>query len=331
MTANDRSTPPSPQVPIARGPSPSLAHETRWQNLIFAVLCAPVATAESNYERDVSDAESTTDLDLSRAASRNGPSIRGADMTSNLAGPSPMDTTMLSEVNEDTLINMRKTLEGERRAACRHQPPPVASEPQENDTIRSTASARTHMLPRKSSLKDVTGTPKPTDADADTTTRQDSDLSILSNVSRRRRAAQSEMTSAFILPDITVRVAHQNPTSSPESGNSSNPHHDAKSCTICHRIAGGEDVEIPIPVPVPMTERLEHKDDVDATMRPSAEPASQLHRIIKELGDEVEHLKMEKAVYDARLSAQDPALGARRRKDAVVRARWGIGCGKFIA
>jgi len=58
---------------------------------------------------------------------------------------------------------------------------------------------------------------------------------------------------------------------------------------------------------------------VDATMRPSAEPASQLHRIIKELGDEVEHLKMEKAVHDKRLSAQDPALGQRRRKDAVER------------
>jgi hypothetical protein len=135
------------------------------------------------------------------------------------------------------------------------------------------------------------------------------DVSISSNTSRRRRRAASAegMTSAFILPDITL---------SGREGQTK-PAHDAGNCTACP--PGPKDVTIPTPVPVTDRPQDIPADVTSATIRPSQPPPLALATVIKQLQDEITHLKLQLGAQQQLYSKHDPALSKRRRMEVKAR------------
>ncbi|OCK84625.1 hypothetical protein K432DRAFT_288476 [Lepidopterella palustris CBS 459.81] len=280
-----------------------------------------------------SDVESTTDLSL---APRQTPYMMrgGINGKPTVTPPAPLDLTELSFIDGDDIARLRRTLEEERAAARRNASlaAPAAERQPREDTIRSTVSARVprpQSLPRKSSMKDVTGRTNLTvqdeltgndtnhdgqheegDRTENTQTNQAADVSFLSQSSRRRRSAPVEMTSAFILPDITIHTRKQATSTLPRT---QLPTHDNKNCTVCRRNADGTQTnELNISRPVPVSSRM--PDDMDATMRPAQSPKTALALVLKELEDELAHLHLELAAHDALLRMHDPSLGRRKRK-----------------
>ena len=134
------------------------------------------------------------------------------------------------------------------------------------------------------------------------------------------------MTSAFILPDITMR----NPSEatmklSNEAQNVFDrlASHEGENCTICKHVIDrntphehGNGRKIAIPKPVPVSERMPSPgpDDEDVTMRPSQPPPIALATVMKSLEDELEHLKIELDRYQALYNKHDPSLSKRKRK-----------------
>lgn len=322
-----------------------------------------IAPAQDGHS--ASDNESTTDLDLrnnDRPDRRTGKATAVVDFAASTEPPA-MELTYLSFMDGDEIAKLRKALEEERAAARKRAA--MASPPQQRQTdttgpVASTSATRPQSLPRKSSLKDVTGglksddatkTVEPLDTTDDHTDhpnidltqsgteerqpKQDTSHSILSNSSRRRSTAPIEMTSAFILPDITI---HQRVLSSDaQAAVSDLSPHDAKNCTVCRRTTCNGDHNcspvqldtdatatappLTIPTPVPVSSRPAADDDIDATLRPAQPPATALATVLKELEDELAHLKLELARQEAALRAHDPALGKRRRKGVQLRIR----------
>ncbi|KAK0872782.1 hypothetical protein LTS02_001064 [Friedmanniomyces endolithicus] len=257
------------------------------------------------------------------------------------------DITILSDFPSLQMAQLRKKIEEEHLAQkAAKQRNASAPEPrQQEDTVRST-----HMgLPRKSSLKDVTAglenatgrfslagaTVDDAAAKAARTVRVQSphtsdpsllpqqpqddigDMSMLSNISRRRRRAASEadegMTSAFILPDITLYSStHPLPTTSTAAGiGKSCVSHDAATCTLCQPASATR----PIPIPVPVTDRdtPQDPDITTATIRPAQSPPVALATVIKTLTDEITHLKVLLAALQRTYQHHDPALSKRQR------------------
>ncbi|KAJ9640461.1 hypothetical protein H2199_006000 [Coniosporium tulheliwenetii] len=298
----------------------------------------PASLAEPVVSQDLSDAESTTDLEIRPRSTLR--TAREADNVTNdrLADEtSAADLTYLSSINRDELAKIRRVLEEERLATRRKA---TQTRQNQNDTVRSSA-----PLPRKSSLKDMTSRSIPADehiqqsAPADHDSNAESDIdsqpssddedasapqprqntsnSILSHSARRPRSAP-ELTSAFILPDITL---HQRKISVPAHHDAQ---HDRKNCTVCHRSDSASTQPISIPTPIPVSDRM--PDDVDATMRPAQPPALALATVIKELQDELDHIKIQIATWETYLQDLDPSLGLRKRKtvqeqlDALLKA-----------
>ena len=239
-----------------------------------------------------------------------------------------LDVTQLSEVDTQEISNMRRKLEIEMRE--RHQ--------REREELLRSAE---QPLPRKSSLKDisaglgnVTGRGSLPGEDAEPTktgksvrvqSPQPSELqqdeeadvgetSILSNTSRRRRrvSANSEagMTSAFILPDITMHSSQPFPTTTGQTKGACIAH-SAASCTACHPF----DFDLTIPTPVPVTDRQvpQDPDITSATIRPAQEPATALATVIKQKEDELRHWKMVLEQRQREYSQHDPAMSMRKR------------------
>jgi hypothetical protein len=233
------------------------------------------------------------------------------------------DITYLSFVEGDQIAQLRKRLEAELRAA---------------HLRRSNAKANgTRNLTHKSSLKDLTGRSKASSAggrsafaDVDDvedsaesgvsgdemehefTTKQDTVRSNMSRVSERRRGIFTEMTSAFIVPDITLHRGAGEGTA--RSFLDKMSPHDTRNCSVCARIIGSALPEASIPAPVPVSTRPEVQSDVDATLRPTQGPVDALATVMKQLNDELVHLKLELHVAEEKLRAQDPAMGRRARK-----------------
>lgn len=253
------------------------------------------------------------------------------------------DTTDITNLSQASFaVNLRKTLEEERRArrSARHSSAPVQAEREPTITVNVTKSGVT----RKSSLRDITSglqldatgrlsvrgmsdaqkasktvrvqSPHTSDITFNHTKQlaevDDGDVSVLSNVSRRRRQATAATTedaeegetSAFIIPDITIHNAV------PITSNTQTPPlatHKSDKCTICAE-ANGKHVDIPLPIPVSDRELGE-----DATLRPAWAPHVSLAHVLKQLQDEVAHLKLQLAKKEAEYNAHDPALGRRRR------------------
>ncbi|RMY68500.1 hypothetical protein D0863_07065 [Hortaea werneckii] len=233
------------------------------------------------------------------------------------------DDTQLSEIDLGAVNEMRRKIEFEMKE--RHQ------------------RDREQPMPRKSSLKDITsglenGTTSlhgdgndeatkttksvrvqsPHFSDASTVQHQEEadagETSMLSNTSRRRRRLSSSgeqgMTSAFILPDITLRSRQPYPTTT-GLGKETCIAHDAASCTACHPF----DFSFTVPTPVAVTDREvpEMEDITSATIRPAQEPAVALATIIKQHDDELKHLKMQLEHLQRQYNNHDPAMSRRQR------------------
>jgi hypothetical protein len=181
----------------------------------------------------------------------------------------PGDDTILSAVDHGEIDSMRKKLEGERRAG------------------RIAKSVQITKAPAVLS-----------------NTKTD-DHSVVSNTSRRRhRRAESEegMTSAFIIPDITLDIKNTIP-------------HKEDNCTACPQ--AGKPITIPTPIPV--TDREADVGDItDATIRPSQPPSVALATVIKELEDEIKHFKIRLTATSRLYNQHDPALSKRRRMDVKI-------------
>lgn len=245
------------------------------------------------------------------------------------------DLTELSELDFNLAADLRKKLEEEMRSkrAQRGQAAAAAHAPEQDQTGRST---NRRSPTRKSSMKDVTAgadeasgrfsiggrtieeviktaktvrVQSPHSSDAIFQSQQPDitdieDASMLSNTSRRRRRTGSTegMTSAFIIPDITLQGAQS------LDHEKTCIRHNAASCTACEHISA----KVDIPTPVPVTDR-ELEDVTNATIRPAQPPAEALARVIKNLEDEITHLKVLREVQCQAYNRHDPALSRHRR------------------
>lgn len=286
-------------------------------------------------EIELRNVESTTQPDVPRKTQTSTNSKRASLPSPIKAKPAMQreedsrDLTLLTWTDPAEFVKLRKQLEEERRAERSRRT--VSAPPQQDATTQSAAA------PRKSSLRDVTAgfdegtgrfsiasgnadefakvtksvrvqSPHASDESVHAPAPHHSeagDTSVLSNTSRRRRRAESAegMTSAFILPDITLQGSRfRNPTGT------FNISHDAKTCTAC---PAGKDSTIPVPIPV--TEREIDPDITNATVRPAERPADALARVIKENEDEIRHLKLLLLSYQRQYHQHDPALSMRRR------------------
>ena len=136
-----------------------------------------------------------------------------------------------------------------------------------------------------------------------------------------------DMTSAVIMPDITIR----NPGESTVKLSAANrdlfnkiAHHDTQNCTICKRVIEygrphNHKEKVTIPRPIPVSERMPDDTQADVTMRPAQPPALALATVIKGLEDELAHLKVQLAQYQALYNQQDPSLSKRKRKSVYTR------------
>ena len=123
--------------------------------------------------------------------------------------------------------------------------------------------------------------------------RRHSESSILSTKSRRRSNKNENMTSAFIIPDITMRSANEK-------------HH-----TTSHK----ENVTVSKPKPVSELITENAAEEVgDVTMRPSQAPGLALASVIKLIEDEITKLKAQLDSYQKLYNSHNPALSKRKRK-----------------
>lgn len=199
------------------------------------------------------------------------------------------DLTQLTDIDPLTVANLRRKLEEEMRA--RHSEKQVRAQSEADFTTRSTTQ---HSITRKSSMRDVTAgavdeiaqsdhaktvrVQSPHTADEISHSGHD-DISSFGNISRcRRRSSASEgLTSAFIIPDITVAMD-------------------------------------PVSMSVPVTDRLAYNPEAsDVTLRPVQTPALALSTVIKHLEAEISRIKAKRDVENAAYTAHDPALARRAR------------------
>lgn len=258
---------------------------------------------------------------------------------------SGQDFTLLSFIDDREIAKLRRRLEIER--ARRKQNQSVAAK--EQSAITSTTAKRVASdPPRKPSLKEpkepvVRPTSALSEANAIRRTDQDdpgegpsrrrrrhSDHSVQSQ--SRRKQAIPDLTSAFILPDITLRYAETNfetatrePVRLSESAQKvfdSVAGHDGRNCTVCKRLLpegvthDHDDVHVTVPKPIPVSERMPEPSvyNEELTLRPSRPPAEALATVLKSLEDELSHLKMQLAIAQQAFSKHDASLGKRQRK-----------------
>lgn len=146
------------------------------------------------------------------------------------------------------------------------------------------------------------------------------------------------MTSAFIIPDITIRYASAEEGECTHQGVHGSAPHDRRSCTICRRstswaktdtvskddaattttTTNSKDAKdaIKIPKPIPVSERIPQPGpyDEEPTMRPSQPPGVALAIVMKGLEDELAHLKMMLAKHQAVYDGHDASLSKAKRK-----------------
>ncbi|KAL5333560.1 hypothetical protein BJX70DRAFT_403459 [Aspergillus crustosus] len=252
------------------------------------------------------------------------------------------DLTLLSFIDEREIAQLRKTLEEERLARKRRQSNP-APEPTTGETENLTRLSALKPPPRKSSLKetkvpvrstsalgDVTATSKVSVTDGENLSipverpRRHSDHSATPVAQRRRRRIAEEMTSAFILPDITLRHADlaENLTKLPEATQRALDRvtqHNGKNCTVCKQSVpdGCEHTsDVKIPKPVPVSERMPEPSvyNEEPTMRPAQSPALALATVLKALEDELSHLRIQLVSYQGAYNKLDASISKRQRK-----------------
>ena len=161
--------------------------------------------------------------------------------------------------------------------------------------------------------------------------RRHSEPSVLSIRSRRRAPDAQNMTSAFIVPDITIHNAGATNIHAPKFTEEAQDlvdsltSHNEQNCTVCKRVGHGDEQHnhtermkdtIRITKPTPVSERMPEagEGEGDPTIRPAQAPGLALATVLKELEDELAHLKIQLSQYQALYNCHDPALSKRKRK-----------------
>jgi mRNA-degrading endonuclease RelE of RelBE toxin-antitoxin system len=134
------------------------------------------------------------------------------------------------------------------------------------------------------------------------------------------------MTSAFILPDITLRHTDlaENLKKLPETTQRAldrATQHNGKNCTVCKKSMPGDECDhtqeaVKVPKPIPVSERMPEPSiyNEDPTLRPAQAPAVALATVLKALEDELSHLKMQLVTYQGAYNKLDASLSKRQRK-----------------
>lgn len=241
----------------------------------------------------------------------------------------------------------------EERLARKQRRSSASKDPAITETVNTTRqSILKAPLPRRSSLRETKPTiPRPASATGDLTTRstatsgvddsltvpiadrprRHSDNSIPSISPRKKARSVEDLTSAFILPDITLsraELAATNPSKLPEATQrvlNGIANHDGKNCMVCKNAPPHDGTcnhePIQIPKPVPVSERMPKPSpsNEDPTMRPSQPPAVALATVLKGLEDELSHLKIQLASYQGAYNRLDASLGKKQRKTLTER------------
>jgi DNA repair exonuclease SbcCD ATPase subunit len=304
----------------------------------FRHVSAPVMT-QSEDEASISHA-STTDLSFDPAilagAPRSGGKGKRATGFVPVQAHTEDDVTFLSFTPEIEIANLRKRVEEEHLAARQQKASVGASRAIEDETTgygrrhnsfkdnltarsrassraRSVLSAHADNTEDEFAIEEVTSRSRKNDTMRSHISRTSRASHQSRSRSRRRSSATfQEMTSAFIIPDITMHTRDGTINTKELKGMS----HDTKNCSVCQRILSSSPVDIEdlnIPAAIPVTTRETYKNDIDATLRPAQAPAKALSQVIKELQDELQHLQLEFSVLQSRQQSTDPAMGARLR------------------
>ncbi|MCJ1312639.1 hypothetical protein MMC25_006314 [Agyrium rufum] len=260
------------------------------------------------------------------------------------------DLTFLSYVDKGEIAQLRQVLEAERIARKERSSRPKLTKPVEvkkttTNSQEQTNTVREPTMSRKSSLKamptrrDVTGTTHTqpvhdqtnhTKASVTTHARRHSEDSIHAQRTRAQSIAVEDMTSAFLVPDITFRIPETKTSASTVT-------HAFKNCTVCatHHADGAPHRKVTIPKPVSVSDRVPNKtiqDEItsditgllagaEPTIRPSQPPSLALATVMKCLEDELAHLKLRRAKYQVLYDQHDPSLGKRKRKAVYEKIR----------
>ncbi|MCJ1377341.1 hypothetical protein MMC17_000436 [Xylographa soralifera] len=280
-------------------------------------------------------------------------------------GVTTENITFLSFLESGEIAKLRKTLEQERIARKqRLGQSSNAFQPRTDSTERTD----TALPLKKSSMKDLTAPPgngaddtihtqrdfnqvttvqavsaniepirtKTLQSKLSTThNRRYSEHSLLEQRNQRRGIGMEDMTSAFIVPDITMRnhimtsQGSQNMSASAQQASNNHLKHDGQNCTVCKRVVESgsshkhdETVKgaIKIPKPTPVSDRMPEAGqyEEEPTMRPSQPPPVALAAVIKGLEDELTHLKIQLSRYQSLYNQHDPALSKRKRKSVLA-------------
>ncbi|KAJ5791660.1 uncharacterized protein N7518_008671 [Penicillium psychrosexuale] len=272
--------------------------------------------------------------------------VTGPEVSEQTRASSETDVTLLSVIDEHEISRLRKTLEEERMMRKQRR----SSAPKESNPTETVNSTRQSILktpaPRKSSLRESKAEiPRPASATGDITTaskenadgdssltvptaersRRHSDNSLPTTSQRKKQRSVTDMTSAFILPDITLQhidLAAADLSKLPQATQKaldSIARHNGQNCTVCncHSTDGTCSHEsVKIVKPIPVSERMPKPSvwNEDPTMRPSQAPALALATVLKGLEDELSHLKMQLATHQSAYNKLDASLGKRPRK-----------------
>ncbi|KAG8533216.1 uncharacterized protein KY384_001999 [Bacidia gigantensis] len=251
-------------------------------------------------------------------------------------GKESRDLTNLTSIDAKEIENLRRTIEHERLEQKGHLATKHASKAQDAISkqklpVESHTQLARNMLPQKSAMKSHTETTKSVPrqyqnlAKENTTdhSRRHSETSVLSTKSRRRRLNAENMTSAFILPDITIskpNTCHEdtNLTNTLPEATVNESKHEPQNCNVCkhdqHHDHGRRKATIIVPKPIPVSERMPEPNEGDQTLRPAQTPALALATVLKGLYDEMAHLKMTLGKYQMLFDSHDPSLSRRKRK-----------------
>ncbi|WEW59508.1 hypothetical protein PRK78_004982 [Emydomyces testavorans] len=146
---------------------------------------------------------------------------------------------------------------------------------------------------------------------------------------RRRQNKASEMTSAIIVPDITLRSAagqgHEpiRVSSAAQRVLDEVTNHKSQNCFVCQETNKRSSTQgnptvpsIKVPKPIPVSKRMPGPSayNDEPTLRPSQPPSIALASVLKALEDELAHLKMQLTVFQTTYAKHDPSLGKRQRK-----------------
>ncbi|KAK4692475.1 hypothetical protein P7C71_g4741, partial [Lecanoromycetidae sp. Uapishka_2] len=255
-------------------------------------------------------------------------------------GDTQENLTYLSFIDTQEIAKLRKTLEREHIERKQHEALRQQTS-KENETVTRTGlTGAQPQQPRKtlstrSSMRDVAIEPSCRDINEHSIhstkskaehNRRHSDTSILSTRSRRRMQDPENMTSAFILPDITIRNVPQI-TKEAQEVLEGLANHKGQNCTVCQReFTLGEEHDhtkktVRIPKPVPVTDRVRaaNEHEADLTIRPSQPPGLALATVLKGLEDELDHLKIKVMKLEANYHSHDKAVDRRKRKAILAR------------